>query len=58
MTSEVRYGKDVTVEELLEQTVEERNTLRQRLYEERQETQRLREKIILLENALREFISF
>ena len=58
MTSEVRYGKDVTVEELLEQTVEERNTLRQRLYEERQETQRLREKLILTEKALREFISF
>ena len=58
MTSELRYGKNVTVEELLEQTVEERNTLRQRLYEERQETQRLREKLILTENALREFISF
>ena len=58
MTSEVRYGKDVTVEELLEQTVEARNTLRQRLYEERQETQRLREKLILTEKALREFISF
>lgn len=58
MTSELRYGKNVTVEELLEQTVEERNTLRQRLYEERQETQRLREKLILTEKALREFISF
>lgn len=54
MTSELRYGDNVTVEELLAQTLEERNTLRQRLLEERLETQKLRERLSKLQRRFDE----